>query len=682
MKISIEWLRDYIDIPEGLEKLQSDLTMSGLVVEGVSQADGDTVFEIEVTANRPDCLSHVGIAREISAIYKRPVRIPALRHRIRLRKDRIPYQIEIRDPDLCPRYNGLVLDGVTVGASPAWMQKRLEACGMRPINNIVDITNYVLLEMGHPLHAFDFELLKGGKIIVARADTGQKMITLDGVERTLDNEMLLINDAENPVAIAGVMGGLHTEISLKTSTVLLECAYFLPRSIRRTSKRLGLSTEASYRFERGVDWDGTISAIARTAQLIIEVAGGNLAGGLQDAYPKAIPRTQIYLQKQRAESLLGVRLEDAFVEATLRSLNFRLPRRGKGFWLVTCPSYRADMELEADLIEELARFHGYQNIPTTMPPSRSAGTHSPVHPYESAARQIMLGMGYSEAVNLSFAGEQELERFAVPSVDRATIKNPLTEDTHYLRTTLAPGLVVSAQRNFNHDIRRIRLFELGKTFRKGPDGLPIEGRALGILGTGGSAEFNWRHQAQDYDFFSLKGVVTTLLGGMRGPDAEIVPGSPVTWLSPANAATLVVGGANIGVLGSLHPSLEEEYKLRQPIYLAEIDFDELCRHVFTSVRYAPLPKYPAVERDIAFVVDREVRYGDIRREILRLGILELKLVDLIDVYEGVGVPTGKVSLTIHLVFLDRDRTLTIDRVQGFSDNIVAFLRDSFGAQLR
>ncbi|NWG13226.1 MAG: phenylalanine--tRNA ligase subunit beta [Acidobacteria bacterium] len=682
MKISIDWLKDYIELPEDPERLQSDLTMSGLVVEGVARVCGDTVFEIEVTANRPDCLSHIGIAREISAIYQRPVRIPKPRHPVRLRKERVPYQIEIRDPDLCPRYNGLVLDGVRLGTSPPWMQKRLEACGMRPINNIVDITNYVLLEMGHPLHAFDFHLLKGGKVVVARAADGQKITTLDGIERTLDREMLLINDAEDPVAIAGVMGGLQTEISLKTSTVLLECAYFLPRSIRRTSKRLNLSTEASYRFERGVDWDGTVAAISRTAQLVIELAGGRLAGSLQDIYPECLPRVQIELSKRRAESLLGVQLEDAFVEVTLSRLNFRLRRMGKGHWLVTCPSYRADMEFEADLIEELARFYGYQNIPTTMPPSWSAGTHSPVQRFESAARRVLLGMGYSEAVNLSFSGAQELERFAVPTVDRAVIRNPLTEDTHYLRTTLAPGLVISAQRNVNHDVRRVRLFEIGKTFRTGPDALPVEGRSLGILGTGGFTECNWRQPAQDYDFFSLKGAITALLAGLRSAEADVLPGCDVAWLNPADAATLVIGGTRAGVLGSLHPSLQESYKLRQPVYLAEVDFDALCRHAFMPVRYEPLPRYPAVERDLCFLVDRSVRYGDIARGITGLGIAELQSLDLIDVYSGPGIPDGKVSLTVHLVFLDRQRTLTIDRVQGFSDNVTEFLRDSFGAQVR
>jgi len=682
MKISIEWLRDYIEIPESPEKLQDDLTMSGLVVEGISQFDGDTVLEIEVTANRPDCLNHLGVAREIGALYRRPVRMPEFRRSPRLRNERAPYHIEIRDADLCPRYGGLVLDGIRLGESPAWMQKRLSACGMRPINNIVDITNFVLLEMGHPLHAFDFDLLKGSRIIVARAADGQKMVTLDGLERTFDSEMLLINDAEDPVAIAGVMGGLQTEISLRTRRVLLECAYFLPRSIRRTSKRLGLSTEASYRFERGVDWDGTVAAITRTAQLIADLAGGRVAGSLQDVYPSRMTRVQMELHRHHAESLLGVQLDDESVEASLKRLDFKLRRSGKGRWLVTCPSYRADMELEADLIEEVARFHGYQNIPTTVPPSRSAGAHSPVRPFEDAARRIMLGLGYSEAVNLTFAAVGELEQFAVPVEDRVVIKNPLTEDTHYLRTALAPGLVMSAKRNFNHDVRRVRLFEIGKVFRKGPDGLPVESRSLGVVGTGGAAGVNWRNQSADYDFFTLKGAVTALLAGMRSADVEIVPGCRMKWLNPASAASLVVGGEPLGALGSLHPELEEEHKLRQPVYLAEIDFDALCRHSLAPPRYEPVPKYPSAERDLSFVIDRGVLFGDLRRRVLGLGIRELTGLDLIDVYEGSGVAEGKISLTLRFVFVDVDRTLTIDRVQGFSDNIWVLLRDSFGAQLR
>ncbi len=682
MKISIDWLQDYIELPESPEKLRDDLTMAGLVVEGISSCDGDTVLEIEVTANRPDCLNHVGVARELAALYERPLRLPPARPRMRLRGERILYSIEIRDPQLCPRYCGLVLDRVRVGSSPGWMQRRLEACGMRPINNIVDITNYVLLEVGHPLHAFDFDLLSGGRIIVSRAADGQKIVTLDGLERLLDAEMLLINDGAGPVAIAGVMGGLHSEISLKTERVLLECAFFSPPSVRRTSKRLGLSTEASYRFERGVDWNGTVAAIGRTAQLIEEHAGGRLAGSLQDVLPGKLEPVRIELARERAERLLGVGLEDAFVESILKRLNFRLQRRGKGRWLVTCPTYRADMELEADLIEELARFFGYQNIPTTMPAARIAGTPSPVAAYETAARRSLMGLGYSEAVTLSFAGSRELSQFRMPGMDAPEIRNPLTEETQFLRTGLAPGLVASVRRNFNYDTYRVRLFEIGNVFRKGADGLPVERRALGIVGTGGFAGFNWHHPSEEYDFFHLKGAVTGMLSVLRSEDFRIVPGTRLPWLNPGESASLFVGGEEVGVLGSLHPALQEDYKLRQSVYLAEIDFEALCPRLFSPVRYEPIPRFPRVERDLCVVLDRSVRYEDVKAGILSLGLQYLREIDLIDVYEGAGIPPDKVSTTLRLVFLDLEKTLTIDRIQSFGDNVLAFLQDSFGAQLR
>lgn len=682
MKISVDWLKDYIELPESPQKLQEDLTMAGLVVEGISPFNGDTVLEVEVTANRPDCLNHVGVARELAALYGRSLRLPPARPRMRLRAEKIAYSIEIRDPQLCPRYSGLVLDGIRVASSPAWMQKRLEACGMRPINSIVDITNYVLLEVGHPLHAFDFDLLSGGRIVVSRAEDGQKIVTLDGMERLLDAEMLLINDGAGPVAIAGVMGGLHSEISLKTERVLLECAYFSPRSIRRTSKRLGLSTEASYRFERGVDWDGTVAAIGRTAQLIRDHAGGRLAGSLQDVHPGTLEPVRIELSRQRAVNLLGVSLEDAFVEATLKRLNFSVQRKGKGHWLVTCPTYRADMELEADLIEELARFFGYQNIPTTMPAARDAGTPSTLFPHETAARRSLMGLGYSEAVHLSFAGGREVAQFPVPGVDAPEIRNPLTEETQFLRTTLAPGLVASVKRNLNHDTFRVRLFEIGKIFRKNADGLTVERRALGMVGTGGFTEFNWHHPSEEYDFFHLKGAVTAMLSALRSEDFIVVPGVAWPWLNPADSASLVVGGQQIGVLGSLHPMLQDEYKLRQAVYIAEIDFEALCPRLFSPVRYEPMPRYPRVERDLCVVLDRSVRYEDIRTGILGLGIGQLTEIDLIDVYEGAGIPSDKVSITLRLIFLDRERTLTIDRIQSFGDNVLAFLQNSLGAQLR
>ncbi len=682
MKISMEWLKDYVDVPESPEKLKEDLSMSGLVVESIGQSEGGIVFEFEITSNRPDCLSHIGVAREIAALYNTPLKLPPTRKRLRAGNEKIPYAIEIRDPDLCPRYVGLVLDGVRIGPSPDWMQLRLAAAGMRPVNNIVDITNYVLLELGHPLHAFDFALLRGGRIIVARASEGQKIVTLDGIERSLDGEMLLINDREGPVAIAGVMGGQYSEISGNTNTVLLECAYFSPTSVRRTSRKLGLSTEASFRFERGADWNNTIPAIARTCYLMEELAGGKIAGSLRDVYPVPIEPARIELHQRQAEALLGVELSPEFIESTLRALNFKLTRKGKGGWLATCPTYRADMELEADLIEELARFHGYQNIPTTIPASRTAGIPSPTRAFESAAKDLLLGLGYSEAVNLSFASDSDHGDFPPIEGERVAVRNPLTEDTRFMRTSLAAGLVGSVKHNFNHDNWRVRLFEIGRVYRGGPAGIPVEKNILGIVGTGDFAEQNWIHPGEPYNFFHLKGVVTTLLERMKCEPFEILPESDAPFLSPADASALTLDGRRIGVLGSLHPDLQEKHKLRQPVFLAEIDFEELSRHAFSPVRYEVLPRYPSAERDLSIVLPRDISHNEICRGIDSLGIRELARINLIDVYEGGKIPEGKIGMTLRFTFLDRERTLTVDRVQGFSDNIVTFLRSSFGAELR
>jgi phenylalanyl-tRNA synthetase beta chain len=682
MKISTEWLKEYVEVLESPEKLKEDLTMSGLLVELISSYEGTPVLEIEITSNRPDCLSHIGIAREVAAIYNRPLRMPPMQRRLQRRQDEIPFTIEILNPDLCPRYCGIVLTGIKVSDSPAWLRHRLECAGMRPVNNIVDITNYVLLEFGHPLHAFDFERLRQRKIVVARAADGQKMATLDGVVRELDADMLLINDGEGPIAIAGVMGGLDSEISSSTGTVLLESAYFQPTSVRKTSKKLGLSTEASYRFERGADWENPAPSIARACYLIKALAGGRIAGGLKDVYPKKLTPVAIELRQNRAEALLGVTLAESFVESTLKKLNYKLKRRGKGVWQVTCPTYRADMELEADLIEEVARFYGYQNIPTRYPASASAGTASPIFNLEDSIRRILRGLGYSEAINLSFAGESEQREFPVTTAGRVAILNPLTEDTQFLRTSLAAGLVRSAKRNFNHDVYEVRLFELGKVYERAAAGAPLERHTLGILGAGGFAGHNWQNPSGNFNFFHMKGVVTTLLSGLRCEKCEILPTDDVRWLDPAQASVLMIDGKCVGYAGSLHPSLEESYKLKQPVYLAEINLEQLAQFLFKPVRYETLAKYPQVERDLSVLVGREIPYAAIQRGIRELGISEMISIDLIDVYEGAKIPPGKLSITLRFTFQDRERTLTVERVQGFSDNIMTFLRETHGAERR
>jgi phenylalanyl-tRNA synthetase beta chain len=682
MKISIEWLQEYVEIRESPEKLKEDLSMIGLLVESMAAVHGTHVLEIEVTSNRPDCLSHIGMAREIAALYGRQLKRPPMQENLSITSDRIPYEIEIRDEELCPRYVGLVMDGIQVGTSPDWMKRRLEAAGMRPLNNVVDITNYVLLEMGHPLHAFDYEVLRKRKIVVARARQGARFQTLDGIERELDGEMLMINDGDGPVAIAGVMGGMNSEISISTKRILLESAYFSPASIRRTSKKLGLLTEASYRFERGADWDNTVPAIARTCILIEQLAGGKIAGNLKDVYPRKKDPVRITLRQANTKALLGADLTSDFIESTLRRLNFDLVLEGEKTWQVTCPTYRADMELEADLIEELARFYGYGNIPSTLPPSKTIGVHSPVYKLENSIREIVSGQGYNEAINLSFANEADHPEYPPLQGERTAVRNPLTEDTQYMRTSLAPGLVRSAKRNFNYGQRLVRLFELGKVYRLGSDGIPFERNMLGILGTGGFTNQNWESPSASYNFFHLKGVLSILLQGVRVPSFEFEPAGEIPWLNPAEAAVLKVGEETAGVLGALSASLEEKYKIKQLVYLAEIDFACIEKFAFVPPSYNPLPKYPSAERDMSIVVSRDLAFQTIRKGILRLGISELVQLQLIDVYEGKKIPEGKVSLTLRLTFQDREKTLTVDRVQNFIDTILSFIHKTYGAGLR
>jgi phenylalanyl-tRNA synthetase beta chain len=682
MKISTEWLQEYVEIHESPQKLKDDLSMIGLLVEAIEEGESTSILEVEVTSNRPDCLSHIGIAREVAALYGRPLRFSEVQKTLSIESDRIPFEIEIRDPELCPRYSALVFDGVKVGESPRWMQKRLIAAGMRPLNNIVDITNYVLLEMGHPLHAFDYDILRQGKIVVARARQGEKMSTLDGVERVLDNEMLLINDGEGPVAVAGVMGGMESEISPSTKRVLLESAYFQPASIRRTSKKLGLSTESSYRFERGADWNNTVPAIGRVCRLMEELAGARIAGSIRDVYPKKLKPVCISLKRKSATALIGVSFEKDFIESTLRQLNFELKETGEDSWNVTCPTYRADMELEADVIEELARFYGYQNIPTTLPPSRNVGHYSPVYKLENALREILMGLGFNEAVNLSFADVSDSEKFSTGSGERIALRNPLTEDAKYMRTSLAPGLVQSVKRNFNFDRRLVRLFEIGKVYRRGPDGIPAERNMLGIIGTGSFADQNWKQQDTSFDFFHLKGTLSTLLRGLRIHSHGIEHTNAPSWLSPTDAAVLKINQDQVGVLGSLSATLKEEYKFRQPVYLAEIEFEALNKHAFAPINFEPLPKYPSSERDISIVVDQDLAYGKIKASIKGLKISELVHIALVDVYEGKNIPSGRVSLTIKLSFQDLEKTLTVDRVQDFVDTVLSCLHKTYGAELR
>jgi phenylalanyl-tRNA synthetase beta chain len=681
MKISIEWLNEYVQISESPEKLKQDLSMIGLLVESID-IRGGVVMDIEITSNRPDCLSHIGIAREVAALYNRPLKKPPISEMLTVPQERIPYQIEIEDAALCPRYTGIVMDGIRVETSPEWMQRRLEAAGMRPLNNVVDITNYVLLEMGHPLHAFDFDVLRKGKIVVGRAVPGAQFKTLDGIDRQLDGDMLMINDGEGPVAIAGVMGGLNSEISLSTTTILLESAYFQPASIRRTSRKLGLSTEASYRFERGADWENTRTALARACLLIQELAGGRIAGSIQDVYPEKKAPVLIPLSQERITALLGVEFAGEFVESILNRLGFITEKNGANGWGVTAPTFRADMEQDADLIEELARFFGYQNIPATIPSIKTAGQHSPVFVLENAIREALCGHGYHEAVNLSFAAEADHAEFPVLQNGRVQVRNPLTEDTQYMRTSLAAGLVHSAKRNFNFGQNRVHLFEIGKVYYQDAKERPGERSVLGILASGAVSDSNWASREADCSFFHMKGLLEALMQKLRVRSCDIIPAEDIGWLNPSDASYIKIGQETLGIFGSLSLALEDKYKLRQPVFLAEIDLEKVARYAFAPITYESLPKLPSAERDLSVVVDKNLTFKSIYAGIRGLQIPELMEIKLVDVYEGEKIPEGKVSLTFRLTFLDKEKTLTIDRVQNFINTVLSFLNASYGAGLR
>ncbi len=683
MKISFNWLRELVAVEVEPQELARSLTMVGLAVDSVSEANGDFILDIDVTSNRPDCLNHLGVAREAAAIYGLELRAPRAPEPS-ASGERVDYSVAIRNSRLCRRYSALLISDITVAPSPEWMRRRLESLGMRPINNIVDITNYVLLELGHPLHAFDFGKLAGGKIIVRAARRGERIVTLDGVERQLDPTMLVIADAERPVAVAGVMGGAESEISHGTWRVLLESAYFDPISVRRTAKKLGLSTEASYRFERGADIEATVKAIARAAQLICEIAGGRASGDLTDVYPRPRKAKPITLRYERTRGLIGAEVNKTFVEEILRRLEFEAHEARRGVWRVLAPSHRVDIELEADLIEEVARHYGYDRVPASLPAGTAVGRFPHDRRAEDSVREALRGLGYSEAVSLSMVSADEEKLFRPPSgepIEPLSIANPISEVDSTLRTSLLPGLLRAAERNFNHDVRNVRLYELGKVYFS-ENGEPCEAKSLGLILTGDVTDLGWQEKPQPVNFFHLKGALEGLFRRLGIEGIEFQPARDIPFLHPHVAAAISRRGLAIGRLGRLHPELEEKYKFKQPVFLAEVDIERLLPISHPEKLFERPSRFPATYRDVSFLVDNSVEYSKIERAILSAGIGEIVEVKPFDLYRGAGVPEGKKSLSLRLKYQGRERTLTQEEIAELHARVIELLRENFGAQLR
>lgn len=705
MKVLLSWIREFVDVNASAEDIGKLMSVRGLALEGLEPFDSptgsatspagslragpqpDVVMDFDVTANRPDCLSMIGIAREIATAYKLPLKIADLKVRATRPGSGAAIPVTIDDPDLCGRYVAAVAD-VTVGPSPQWMQHRLLACGIRPISNIVDITNYVLLELGQPMHAFDLDTLAGRAIVVRRARAGESLKTLDGKMRALTPDMLVIADAERAQAIGGVMGGADSEVSSGTTRIVFEAAWFQPSSVRATSKKLGLKTEASTRFERGMDLTAPGRATARACALLEQIKGGTCAGPFVDVYPKTHV-TQVKLERRRIAGLLGMDVPDAEVERILASLGFTAaPHKGVPYdgWLVTPPGWRVDIHRQVDLIEEVGRHYGFEHLPTTFPGVQQAPPPSdPRIARDRRIRTAALGMSFSEAITFAFIEAAAAEPF-LPSTTLGAgggappvaLANPLSEKFVVMRPSLLPGLVDAVSHNRRHGRRDVRLFEIGTRFSA-----TGESRGIGLAWTGLATADHWSGARRDVDFSDIKGVVEQLAASLL-----VVPTfteATATYLVPGRAAHFVVNGRVVGTFGQLDSAMAERRDLPagDAVYVAEIDLDALTAEAPTdTLRATALPKYPAVVRDVSILVDDALSAETVRGTIRSAAPVTLIQVREFDRYQGKGIPDGKVSLSFRLTFQSADRTLTDEEVQAGMQRIIDALITDLNAVQR
>jgi len=701
MKAQLGWLREHVDLPEDASEVARRLVSVGLAVDGVSGEGADAVLDVDVTSNRPDCLSHVGLARELAASTGRALKVPSPQLVEGGEAASASAKVVVEAPDLCPRYAARVVRGVTVGPSPEWMARRLEACGVRPINVIVDVTNYVLLELGHPLHAFDLALLAEGTVVVRRARVGETLQTLDGETRTLDEEVLLIADAAQGIAVAGVMGGANTEIHAETRDVLLESAWFLPRSVRRASRMLGLKTEASHRFERGADLEMVPRALDRAAELLASLAGGVVAPGRLDVRaPATAPRT-VTLRHARVRRVGGVEVGRPFVDGLLPRLGFTVASSDADSWTVAVPSFRHDVSREVDLIEEVLRHHGYDRIPATLPATREGAR--PRQGWEvglAELRRSLVASGHRQAVTYAFGDPAALEPFADSVVGGAcrrqlVLGNPLAENLSVLRTSLVPGLLAIASNAARRGEPDVRLFEEARIYMRREPGAaaptPAEERpVVAVLATGraGAAHFEQRPAA--VGLLHVKGAVLDAVRAAAGrtdvaldvvpaTEADAVPGCA------PGAGLVTLDGRRIGWIGRIHPDLLQPMEIRQPLFAAEVDLTDVLPAEVVRAPFRPLSRFPRVTRDASVLVDRNRSYGDIIgaiRERFGASSEAFEGVELIDRYVGRGVPEDKVSLTFSVAYRRQDRTLRQEEVDELHAAFVALLVEQFGAELR
>jgi phenylalanyl-tRNA synthetase beta chain len=693
MKFTFNWLKEFVKVTAGPEELAKLLTMAGLEVESlVPQREAernaeDWLFEIAVTPNRGDCLGIAGIAREVAALTGGKLlsmpSSPAKKDSTTSKR----ISLTIEDPRLCPRYSARIVDDVAISAAPAWLRYRLECCGIRSINNVVDITNYVMLETGQPLHAFDLDRLPAKQIVVKAAGEVRRFTTLDGVERELLAEDLLICAGETPVALAGVMGGMDSEVRASTRSILLESANFAPTSIRRTAKRLALHSEASHRFERGVDPEGTIAALNRAVYLLIEHAGAKAMAGVADRYPGRAKAPTILLREERIKKLLGLEISRKQVESLLRSLGMKIEQQGRsGRLKVMPPTSRADVMREADVIEELARVHGYDRIPTTLPWVRcSGGKHDPRLGWERKLRSLLAGEGMTEVINLPFTNEALNRTFAgtwksAPAT--VTVLNPLAKENAEMRCSLLPGLLDNLRLNLAYQAQSFWVYHLGKVFRSTAGGESTERQCVAALLYGPRPRYGLRVSDESpLGFLDCKGLVEAVLDLFRARELVSWRATAPGVLHPGRSASLRYGETELGYLGQLHPDVCDQLAV-PPVLLFELDFEKLLQYAPRRIATRALPRFPAVERDVAIVVDRDFASQQIVSWIQNLGEALIEHVEVFDQYVGAPVPETKKSLAYKISYRAEDRTLTDTEINELHQSLVDRLGKTFGAERR
>jgi phenylalanyl-tRNA synthetase beta chain len=689
MLISYNWLRELTGTKLIPLELRERLTMVGLAIDAVEEIEGDSVLDVEVPSNRPDCLSHIGIAREVSVIDRSKIQNP---------KSTVPQtsgkaadytSVEISDPDLCPRYAARIVRGVKIAPSPEWLQKRLGEIGQRPINNVADITNYVLHELGQPLHAFDLAKLNEHRIVVRRARAGEKLTTLDGVARTLTNEMLVIADATEAVALAGIMGGQDSEISGRTTDVLIESAYFNPDSVRKTARALGMDTEASRRFERGADCENVLAAQNRCVELICEIAGGLATTDAIDVYPKPLAGRVVKFRPAKVETLSSLRVGVEEMKRILTALGFVSQEGSTSVAMnFAVPSWRGDVSIEEDLVEEVARHSGYDKIGSELPPSNFAGEYQPSEIRRRKLRRALTSLGFDEAITFSFIDMNHDESFALLSglgngeEGGVTLRNPIIEGAKRMRPTLLPGLLESLRHNLNHGNRDVSLFEIGRIFANLVAGeLPHERESLALVATGGALESGLAQASVETDFYRLKGALESAVDTINAAPLTFVS-SDIKHLRMGQAARiLLAGGAEVGSIGRLSESLVSDYKIRQPVFVAEIDFTALIGSVQTSTQYVPLPRYPSVVRDITLLVGRDIDFASLVESLNDSNTPDYAGTRLVGTYEGPNIPEDKRSVTLRVEYRSPERTLRDEEVDERHHALRESLARKFDAAL-